>query len=101
MVEIIDSSERLRRESYHHINEILQPDFHLQTAGTGAHIYRGRAPMLFNELVGQWDKHDGYPVGDMFLYWDNVQITIRGSPELFMGVARRLEEHSFRVKIEV
>ena len=102
MVQIVDSSERLRNESYRHINEILShAGFYLQTAGTATFIYKGRCPRINYGLVGQWDKVYGYPVGELFLYWDNVGVTIRGKPGTFYNVAVELEKHNYRVEIEV
>ena len=104
MVTIIDSSERLRRESYEHINKLLAPNYFLRSAGTGADIYRGKCPTRDYELVGQWGHgfvQEYRVVGHMFLYWDNVEITIRGSPKMFYDVAVELEKHNYRVHIEV
>jgi hypothetical protein len=102
MVEIVDSSERLRNESYRHINEILaHAGFYLRTAGTATMIYKGTCPRKNYGLVGQWDEIHSSPVGELFLYWDNVEITITGDPKIFYDVAVELEKHNFRVKIEV
>lgn len=101
MVEIIDNPERLRRESYEHINKLLQPNFYLQSMGTGADIHIGRCPTYDNKLVGQCDNVNSHPVGRLFLYWDNVKVKIEGDPKTFYDVAVKLEEHNFRVTIEV
>lgn len=101
MVEIIDDSDRLRHESYQHINELLYPKFFLRTAGTSTDIYSGKCPTFNKRLVGQWEDIKGQQVGELFLFWDNVKIIIKGNPTTFYDIAIDLEKHGYRVTIEV
>jgi hypothetical protein len=85
MVKIIRDPEVVRMEHYNNINQIMLSDFYLRPAGTAASIH---------------PRNNRFRIGELFLSWDNKEVSIRGYPEMFWEVAQRIEAHGYSVTIK-